>query len=86
MIRFAGMTPSNEIEIEKTFLDRNNCKINIQAGKNDWTVLCFIDGSTFYKDEHLDTKTNFNNAYEAATDIYGELKEIADDIKYDYIK
>lgn len=84
MIRFAGMMPSNEIKIEKEFIDEFNTKIIIQAGDFGWSVLCLAEGSAFYKDELLDAKINFNNAYNEAVNYYGELTEInnEDDIMF----
>ena len=76
MIRFAGMMPSNEVKIEKKFMDEFNTEIIIQAGEFGWSVLCWADGSAFYKDELLDATINFNNAYNMAVNNYGELTEI----------
>lgn len=76
MIRFAGIMPSNKVKIQKTFIDEFNTKIIIQVGDYGWSVLCLADGSAFYKDELLDAKINFNNAYTVAVNYYGELTEI----------
>ena len=84
MIRFAGMMSSNEVKIEKEFIDEFNTKIIIQAADFGWSVLCLADGSAFCKDELLDAKTNFNNAYNKAVNNYGKLIEInnEDDIMF----
>jgi len=76
MIRFAGMMPSNEVKIEKEFIDKFNTKIIIQAGDFGWSILCLAGGSVFCKDELLDAKINFNNAYNEAVNNYGELTEV----------
>lgn len=76
MMRFAGMMPSNEVKIEKKFIDEFNTEIIIQAGEFGWSVLCLAEGSAFCKDEMLDAITNFNNAYNKAVNYYGELTEI----------
>lgn len=39
MNRFFGMMPSSEVQISKTFKDRNGRKIIIDAGKNGWTIM-----------------------------------------------
>ena len=61
MNRFFGMMPSNEIEMQKTFVDDLGLKIEIQAGKNGWTIL-YADSSSTYNDIIDTVENNFNSA------------------------
>ena len=69
------MMPINEIEIEKIFIDKNNYKILIQAGKNGWSVL-WGDYSSFHYDEVNTAESNYLKAYNIAKDEIGELFEL----------
>lgn len=75
MNRFFGMMPSSEIEKEKSFIDKSNLKVKIQAGINGWTIV-WADGGTDYKDICKSTEENFNEAYHTAVKMIGELNEI----------
>ena len=75
MKRFFGMMPSKEVEMEKEYVDKNNSKILIQAGKNGWTVI-YADNSTSYKDVEGETLDNFNEAYNVAIKNLGNIKEV----------
>jgi hypothetical protein len=70
--------PTEEIEITKYFQDKYRNRITITAGPRGWTVV-YVDNSTAYKDEDIGTEANFNNAYNAATDVCGQLYPIKED-------
>lgn len=74
MKRFFGMMPSEEVEKEKLYIDDSNLKIRIQAGPHGWTII-WADGGTTYIDEDNTTEDNFQNAYDAATQLVGQLIE-----------
>ena len=74
MNRFFGMMPASEIEIEKTYKDKDGLQVTIQAGIHGWSIL-WADGGSTYKDEDLSAEENFKNAFEAATSVM-ELTEI----------
>ena len=61
MNRFFGMMPSSEVQISKTFKDRNGRKIIIDAGKNGWTIM-WADHSSDYKDVEDTAENNFQEA------------------------
>lgn len=61
MKRFFGMMPSDEIKIQKTFVDDLGLKIRIQAGENGWTIL-YADSSSEYADVVDTSLNNFNTA------------------------
>ena len=76
MNRFFGMMPADEIEIERTFVDRTGLKATIQAGKNGYTVL-WDDGSSDY----ADVEDTAQNNYQKALDTYlgyalGKVRDI----------
>lgn len=72
MRRFLGLMPSNEIVIERVFVDSNNRKVLIQAGPNGWTVI-YADNSCEYKDIVAKAEDNFDAAYRVANDAVGHL-------------
>ena len=76
MNRFFGMMPVDEIEIERTFVDENDLKATIQAGKNGWSVL-WDDCSSDY----ADVEDTAQNNYQKALDTYlgyatGKVRDI----------
>ena len=75
MKRFFGMMPSDEIEREERFKDKNDLAVVIQAGKNGWTII-YADGGSEYRDKTCSTEENFNEAYNIAKDRLGELKNV----------
>lgn len=75
MKRFFGLMPSASIEISKRFEDKSGKRIQIDAGKEGWTIL-FADNSTDYEDFNATAEENYKRAYKAATDILGELTPI----------
>lgn len=75
MKRFFGMMPSNEISIEKSYKDKHNLTIIIQAGEHGWTVI-YADGGTNYKDVDDTPENNFEKAYDVAVEALGELTEV----------
>lgn len=79
MNRFFGLMPTEEIEITKYFQDKYRNRITITAGPRGWTVVYVVDNSAAYKDEDIGTEANFNNAYNAATDVCGQLYPIKED-------
>lgn len=62
---FFGRMPADEIEIERTFVDRTGLKATIQAGKKGYTVL-WDDGSYNY----ADVEDTAHNNYLKALDTY----------------
>lgn len=75
MIRFMGLMPSNEITINRYFIDRNKLEIRIQAGPHGWTVI-YADSSTSFEDIDATPEENFAKAYNEAKSTLGDLKEI----------
>ena len=75
MNRFFGMMPSNCIEKEESYKDRNCLTITIQAGPEGWSIL-WADGGSDFKDINSTTDQNFNEAFKVATDAVGKLIKI----------
>lgn len=77
-MRFMGMMPASEIEIEKRFVDESGYTILIQAGKSGWTII-YADYSSEYCDTDEDDRTaqeNFDEAYNLLTAKFDSLREI----------
>ena len=53
--------PSSEVQISKTYKDRNGRKVIIDAGKNGWTIM-WADHSSDYKDVEDTAENNFQEA------------------------
>jgi hypothetical protein len=77
MKRFFGMMPSDEIDIEKRYTDKNGYKITIQAGLHGWTIL-WSDMSSNFKDSDATAEENFKTAYDTATNAVGSLSEVGE--------
>lgn len=74
MGRFFGMMNMCDVSIEKTFKDKNNKDVIIQAGKTGWSVL-WHNGSSVWKDENNTAEDNFNIALKTAEESVGTLTE-----------
>lgn len=72
MKRFLGLMPSDEVTIERVFVDFTKHKVLIQAGPKGWTVI-YADNSCEYKDVDATAEDNFDAAYRVATDAVGHL-------------
>ncbi len=72
MERFFGMMPSTEIEIEKSYKDKNDLTLRVQAGPNGWTII-YADGSSEYRDIEASAEENHKAAYERAVESVGVL-------------
>lgn len=75
MQRFFGLMPSSLVSIEKSYKDKYDLTIRIQAGEQGWTVI-YADGGTNYKDVVDMPENNFNAAYKVAVDALGDLTEV----------
>lgn len=75
MKRFMGLMPSDEVTINKYFIDSNKLRIRIQAGPHGWTII-YADSSTSFQDNDAKPEENFANAYDVAKSKLGELREI----------
>lgn len=75
MKRFFGMMPSDCIEKEKRFKTESGLVLQIQAGREGWTII-YADGSSEYKDISDTTENNFNEAYERVKKLFPEMEEI----------
>lgn len=80
MKRFFGMMPSDEISIRKSYKDKHDLTIMIQAGEHGWTVI-YADSSTNYKDVDDTPENNFKKAYDVAVEALGELTEVQNEGK-----
>lgn len=69
------MMPSDEISIRKSYKDKHDLTIMIQAGEHGWTVI-YADSSTNYKDVDDTPENNFKKAYDVAVEALGELTEV----------
>lgn len=74
MKRFFGLMPTEEIKIEKSFVDEWGISILIQAGPNGWTI-AWGDGSADWEDVCDTPENNFKKAYTKANNAIGPLKE-----------
>lgn len=63
MKRFFGMMPTDEIQIEKFYKDKDGWDLTIQAGPHGWSVI-FMDGSSLFKDIDDTSENNFEMAYQ----------------------
>lgn len=79
MKRFYGMMPSDEIELSKFFLDKNENKLRIDAGPNGYTITWY-DGSTNYCDITGSTEGNMDIAISFANKENGPITEIHPEI------
>ena len=85
MKRFFGMMPTNEVEIEKKYKDKNDYNVTIQAGPNGWTVL-WADGGSSWKDEENTAEENFNTALKVAEEAVGTLTEVTLPVAYNVVE
>lgn len=61
MMRFMGIMPSDEVEIEKIYRDETGARIRIQAGPKGYTII-YPDHSTDYSDINATAEDNLNAA------------------------
>lgn len=73
MKRFFGMMPQSEVEKKQTFkVGIDKLKVNIEAGKNGWTIL-YAYGSSDYKDIVDTVENNFNDALNVLKSNFSEI-------------
>lgn len=72
MRRFMGLMPSDEVQLEHRYLDRNNMRVIIQAGPHGYTIL-WADHSSNWEDVDDTTENNFEKAYRLAQSLVGPL-------------
>lgn len=84
MKRMFGMMPSADVELEKSYRDRNGLRVTIQAGPKGWTII-WADGGTTYKDVEATTEENFAEA-KAEADSHMELFEDTTPKSYDVVE
>lgn len=75
MNRFDGLMPSEEIEMTKFFLDKDEHKLRIDAGPNGYTIIWY-DESINYCDNTGNTEDNMNIAISFANKENGPITEV----------
>jgi hypothetical protein len=72
MQRFAGMMPSSDVTIKRTFDTGGGLKVIVEAGPKGWSIL-YADYSSEYKDVDAPAKDNFDAAMKVLTGHFPSL-------------
>lgn len=76
MRRYFGLMPNSEVSIEKSYKDKHDLTVRLQAGEHGWTII-WADGGTTYNDVDDTPENNFKKAYDEAVGSIDELTEIS---------